>query len=112
MEGAEVCGETPSSDDNLDKGRPIPIFLTSEVNCLSLQKDLKAAVTLEFFFRTTVSGTRVTIEIMADYKVIQNLSSQKGLPFVTFYTKGDKPVKAVIRYLTNNTSSEYITVAL
>jgi hypothetical protein len=41
MEGAEVCGETPFSDNNLDKGRPPPIVLTSEVNLLSLEKDLK-----------------------------------------------------------------------
>jgi hypothetical protein len=26
MEGAELCGETPSSDNNLDKGRPPPSF--------------------------------------------------------------------------------------
>jgi hypothetical protein len=49
---------------------------------------------------------------MPDYKTIKKLSSQEDLPFFTFYTKGDKPVKAVIRHLTNNTSSEYITVAL
>jgi hypothetical protein len=50
MEGAEMCGETPSSD-NLEKGRPPPIVLTSEVNFLSLQKYLKAVVTGEFFQR-------------------------------------------------------------
>jgi hypothetical protein len=49
---------------------------------------------------------------MADYKDIQNLSSQKSLPFFTFYTKGNKPVKAVIRHSPNNTSSEDITLAL
>jgi hypothetical protein len=31
MEGAEVCDETPSSDNNFDNGRPPPIVLTSEV---------------------------------------------------------------------------------
>jgi hypothetical protein len=49
---------------------------------------------------------------MADYKATQNLLSQKNFPFYTFYTKGDKPVKAVIRYLPSNTLSEDITVAL
>jgi hypothetical protein len=99
IEGAEVCDETPSSDNNLEKGRPPPIILTSEVNILSLQKDLKAVVTGEFFFRNTAFGTRITNKSMADYKIIQNLLSHKGLPFFTFYTKGDKPVKAVIRLL-------------
>jgi hypothetical protein len=72
---------------------------------------LKAVVTREFF-RNTASGTRITTKSMADCKTIQNLLSQKGLPFFAFYTKGDKPVKAVIRHLSNNTSSEDITVDL
>jgi hypothetical protein len=45
MEGAKVCDGTPTLDNNLEKGRPPPIVLTSEVNLLSLQKDLKAVVT-------------------------------------------------------------------
>jgi hypothetical protein len=49
---------------------------------------------------------------MADYKTIRNLLSQKGLLFFTFYTKGDKPVKSVIGYLPNKSSSEDITWAL
>jgi hypothetical protein len=112
MEGAEVCGETSFSDNNLDKGRPPIIVLTSEVNLLSLHEDLKAVVTRKFFLRNTASGTRLTTKSMADYKTIQNLISQKGLPFFTFYTKGEKSVKAVIRHLPINTSSEDITVAL
>jgi hypothetical protein len=86
MEGAEVCDETPSVYNNLEKGRPPPIVLTSEVNLLSLQKDLKAVVTGEFFMRNIASGPRITTKSMADYKTIQNLLSQKGLPFFTFYT--------------------------
>jgi hypothetical protein len=49
---------------------------------------------------------------MADYKTILNLLSQKGLPFFTFCTKGDKPVNSVIWHLPSNTSSEDIRVAL
>jgi hypothetical protein len=51
-------------------------------------------------------------KICGRLKTIQNLLSQKGLPFFTFYTIGDKPVKAVIRHFSNNTSSEDITVDL
>jgi hypothetical protein len=112
MEGVEVCEETPSSDKNLDKSRPTPIVLTSEVNLLSFQKDLEAVETGEFFFRNTASGTQITTKSTADYKTIQKLLSQKGLPFFTFYTKRDKPVRARIRHLPNNTSSEDITVTL
>jgi hypothetical protein len=60
--GAEVCGETPSSDNNLDKGRPLPIVKISVVNLLSLQKDLKAVPTGEFFCNTA-SGTRITTKV-------------------------------------------------
>jgi hypothetical protein len=93
MEGAEVCDERSSSNDNPDKGRPPPLVLSSEANILSLQKDLKTVVTGEFFFRNTASGTRITTKSMADYKATQNLLSQRGLTYFTFYTKGDKPVK-------------------
>jgi hypothetical protein len=112
MEGEEVCDETPSSDNNLEKGRPSPIVLTSEVNLLSPQKDLEAVVTGEFFFRNTASGARIRTKSIAASKTIQNLLSQKGLPFFTFYTKGDKSVKVVIRHLPNNTSFEDTTVKL
>jgi hypothetical protein len=111
MQGAEVCGETPSSDNNLEKGRPPLIVLTSEVYLLSLHKDLKPMETVEFF-RNTTAGTRITTKVMADYKAIQNLSRQKDLQFFTFYTKGARAVKSVIRHLPSNTSSEDITVAL
>jgi hypothetical protein len=101
MESAEVCEETPSSDKNLDKGRQTHIVLISEVNFLSLQKELNVVVT-EKFSRNTASGAMIITKSMADYKAIQNVLSQKGLPFFTFYIKGDKPVKAVIRHLPNN----------
>jgi hypothetical protein len=58
MEGAEISDEA-SSSENIDKGRPPPIVLTSEANPLSLHKDLKTVVTGEFF-RNTASGTRIT----------------------------------------------------
>jgi hypothetical protein len=111
MDCAEVSDEGPSTEDNTDKGRPPPIFLTSEANLLSLQKGLNAVVTGEFF-RNTASGTRITTESMTDYKATQNLLSKKGLPFLTFYTIRDKPVKLVFRSLPSNNSSEDITVAL
>jgi hypothetical protein len=50
MEGVEMCGKTPSSDNNIDKGRP-----TSEVNFLGFQEDLKSVVTGDLFLRNTAS---------------------------------------------------------
>jgi hypothetical protein len=48
---------------------------------------------------------------MADYKVIQTLLTNYGLPYFTFYTKSDKSIKAVTRHLPSNISSEDLTVA-
>jgi hypothetical protein len=116
MEGAEVDSEgsssTPQDKEKLDKGRPPPIVLTSEVDLISLQKELKSVVSGEFFFRNTETGTRITTKNLADYKTIQTLLSNQGLHYFTFYTKSDKPIKAVISHLPTNTSSEDITVAL
>jgi hypothetical protein len=93
MEGGEMYGEKPSSNNNLDKGRTPPIILIPDLNFLGLQKDLKAVVTGDIFLRNTASGTPITTRSMADYKAIQNLSNQKGFPLFTYYTKGAKPVK-------------------
>jgi hypothetical protein len=49
---------------------------------------------------------------MVDYDAIQKFFTGKNLHFITFYTKIDKQVKAIIRHLTGNTSAEDITVTL
>jgi hypothetical protein len=86
MKGTEVCDERLSPNDNLGKGRPSPTVLTSVVNLLNLQMDLKTVVTWEFF-RNTASGTRFTNKSLAHYKAIQNLLSQKGHPSLPFTLK-------------------------
>jgi hypothetical protein len=55
MEDAEASDKGPSSD-NIDKGRPPPIVLTSEANLFSLQKDCCD----RNLSRNTASGTRIT----------------------------------------------------
>jgi hypothetical protein len=49
---------------------------------------------------------------MMDYNAMQKFLTGKNLHFFTFYTKTDKPVNAVIRYLPGNISAEDITVTL
>jgi hypothetical protein len=62
----------------------------------------------EFFCRNTATGTRITTKNLADYKAIQTLLYNQGLNYFTFYTKSEKPIKAVIRHIPTNTSSEDI----
>jgi hypothetical protein len=64
------------------------------------------------FFRNTATGTQITTKNMDDYRAIQTFLANKGHPYFLFYTKTEKPIKAVIRHLPSNTSSEDITVAL
>jgi hypothetical protein len=66
----------------------------------------------EFFFRNNATGTRITAKGMVDYNAIQKLLTKENLHFFTFYTKADKPVKAVIRHLLDNTTADDITVDL
>jgi hypothetical protein len=40
------------------------------------------------------------------------LFTKKNLPIITFYTKVDKPIKAVTRHLSGNSSSKDTTMAL
>jgi hypothetical protein len=49
---------------------------------------------------------------MGDYNAIQKFFTEKNLHFFTFYTKPDKPVKDIIKYVLGNTSGEDIAVAL
>jgi hypothetical protein len=96
---------------SLDKSRPPPIILTSEANQISLQKQHRSVVNRKFF-HNTATGIQITTKNMADYRLIQTSLANKGYPYFTFYTKAEKPIKAVVRHLPTNTSSEYITVAL
>jgi hypothetical protein len=96
-EGPEVCDERPSSEDNLDKGRPPTIFLTSEANLISLQK------TWKLLWPGSSSSGILHPVLGSQPKVWQITKSHRtsegknGLPFFTFYTKWDRPVKAVTR---------------
>jgi hypothetical protein len=48
--------------------RPPPIILTSDVNLLLLQKQLKGVVSEYFKFRSTRNGTRAITRLLADFQ--------------------------------------------
>jgi hypothetical protein len=88
------------------------MILTSEANSSNLQKELKTAVSREFFFRNTATKTWTTTKRMVDYIAIQKILNEKYIHFFTFYTRADKPVTAITRHLPGNISPEDITVTL
>jgi hypothetical protein len=60
-------------------GRPPPIILTSVVNLIHLQKQLKSVVNDSFEFRTIRNGTRVVTRSLADFHSVKSLFDSKSL---------------------------------
>jgi hypothetical protein len=79
-------------------GRPPPIVLTSTVNLMSLQKELKVLLKGFFEFRNAKAGTRIVSREMADYSAIRHYLDCQHLNYCTFLPKSEKPIKAVIRH--------------
>jgi hypothetical protein len=88
--------------------RPPPIVLTSAVNLILLQKQLKGVVSENFQFRNTRNGTRVNSRSMADFQSVKPHFDSQNLSYYSFFTKSEKDIKAVIRHLQHNTPGEDI----
>jgi hypothetical protein len=93
-------------------GRPPPIVLTSTTNLMQLQRKVKDIVTGNFEFRNIRNGTRIVTKDMADFSSIKKLLENNNLSYFTFYPKSEKPIKAVIRHLPENTPAEDISDGL
>jgi hypothetical protein len=89
-------------------GRPPAIILTSTINLIQLQKQLKNVVKDDFEFRSTRNGTRVVTRGMVDFQTIKFHLEENILSFFTFYPKAEKTIKAVIRHLPQNTPASDI----
>jgi hypothetical protein len=83
-------------------GRPPPIVLTSQVNLIQLQRQLKG----NFEFRNTRNRTRVVKKGMSDFSPIHSHFESSNLPYFTFYPKSKKPIKTVIWHLPVSTPAD------
>jgi hypothetical protein len=92
-------------------GRPPPIVLTSAVNLILLQKQLKVVVSENFEFRSTRNGTRVITRNMADFQSFKSHFDSQNLSYY-FFSKSEKTIKAVIGHLPHNTPAEDISDGL
>jgi hypothetical protein len=86
--------------------------LTSTINLIQLQRQIKGIATGNFEFRNTRSGTRIVLKEMADFSAIKAYLEKNNLSFFTFFPKSEKPIKAVIRHLPQNTPAEDISDGL
>jgi hypothetical protein len=96
--------QAPSSQ----AGSPPPFVLTSQVNLIESQRQLKS--NLEF--HNTRNGTRVVTKEMEDFSAIHSHFKSSNLPYFTFYPKSQKPIKAVIWHLLISSPAEYISDGL
>jgi hypothetical protein len=92
--------------------RPPPIILTSNINLIQLQKQLKTVVKDDFEFHSTRNGIRVIIKGMADFEAVKSHFTNNNLSYYSFYPKSQKPIKAVIRHLPPNTPAQDISDGL
>jgi hypothetical protein len=93
-------------------GRPPPIVLTSKINFIALQKEIKPTVTESFAFRNTRTGTKIMSKEMTDYSAIRQYLEAKHLNYYTFFPESEKPIKAIIRHLLHDTPAEDISNSL
>jgi hypothetical protein len=103
---------SPSVEPTGKSDRPPPIVLTSAVNLIHLQKQLKNVVQDNFEFRNTRNGTRVITRSLADFHSVRSHFDGQHLAYYTFIPKSEKPIQAVIRQLPINTPAEDISDGL
>jgi hypothetical protein len=63
-----------------------------------------------FEFRNTRNGTRVITRGMVDFLAVKSHFEKNNLSYFTFYPKSEKPIKAAIHHLPQNTPAEDICV--
>jgi hypothetical protein len=73
--------QAPSSQ----AGRPPPIVLTSQLNLIQLQRQLKGLLKGNFDFRSTRNGARVVTKELANFSTICSHVESNNLPYFTFY---------------------------
>jgi hypothetical protein len=88
------------------------IVLTFATNLIQLQKQLKSVAKQAFEFRNTKNGTRVITKDIMDFQTVKLHFKSNNLSFSSFFPKSDKPIKAVIRHLPNNTPAENVAKEL
>jgi hypothetical protein len=86
-------------------GRLPPIVITAATNLMQLQIVIRNVVKNNFEFCNTRNGPRVITKTLVDLET-------HNLPYITFYPKSLKSIKAVKRHLPINTPAEHIAHGL
>jgi hypothetical protein len=73
-------------------GRPPPIMMTSTINLIRLQSDLKEHVKGKHEFRNTRNGTRIIRKEMTVYSAMKSYLEKTNLQCFTFSPNSVKPI--------------------
>jgi hypothetical protein len=90
-------------------GRPPPIIVTTNINLIKVQNEIKTKLKGDFALRNTRNGFRISTKSMEDYLILRKHLDQNQTHYYTFHQKTEKPIKAVIRHLPGETPAEDIT---
>jgi hypothetical protein len=79
---------------------------------MQLQGDIKRTVTGNFELRITRTGARIVTKGIADFSAIKSFIQNNNLSYFTFFPRYERPIKALILHLPQNTPDENISVDL
>jgi hypothetical protein len=77
-------------------GRLSSAVLTSQLDLIDMQRQLKGLLKENFEFYSARNGTRVVVKEMVDSSTMHYHFKSSNLPYFTCYPKYQKPIKAVI----------------
>jgi hypothetical protein len=75
---------TPQQESSSRSSRPPPIVLTSTINLINLQRQLKGVVSENFEYRSTRNGTTVITRSLADFQSMRSFFDSQRLSYFTF----------------------------
>jgi hypothetical protein len=93
VDGTAEKAEGEQQKSPRESGRPPPIILTSVVNLIHFQKQLKGVVSDSFEFRTRRNGTRVVARSLTDFHSVKSPFDSKNLSYFTFSPNPTNPLK-------------------
>jgi len=88
---AEESSQQPTAVSN-EVGRTPPVIITTSINLLKFQRELKSLMKGTFEFRTTRDGIMTVTKDMADYSALMRHIDASKIPYYTFHPKSLKLV--------------------
>jgi len=76
METEDRIGDERRKETLKGTGRPPPIIVTTNINLIKVQNEIKIKPKGDFAFRSTRNGFRISTKTMEDYLILKNISTE------------------------------------